>query len=338
MRISALLLLPTLAVYAACAAAGHEEPVFIDSFTERSTSVRCEPVPALTERRSAIHDVATVNDTSFLILYDKDREVAIVGPDLEPRHLITFDREGPAGVHTPSGAALLGDTLLYIADQTRMRLKIFDLQGNDRGSIELDFAPQRLQTVGGQLLITPFVIANHPRSLLFALDGDRARHLPIASARYTDGLVNVFANTANLATYPDGRIILTHTLIIPFAHVLTLNSPAPIRVPLPLPDGVRNRYGWLPTARITNADIPKLLFAAIASAPDQRTGEMVYLTKTGRGTDSGGEKALIRVDQELRFLRSYLLDVNAARMAYLAGQGISLVANSEDEWFKCHTP
>jgi hypothetical protein len=335
MRAITLLLLVAIT---ACGSGLLEDPVFIDSFIAQSLSTRCEPVPQITARRSAIRDVVTASDTSFLILYDEDREVAIIGPDLELRHRIVFHEDGPTGVKMPAGVALLGDSLLYIADQTEMRLKILDLQGRDRGTIPLDFAPQHLQRLGDQLLITPFVIANHPRTLLFTLENDRIRSLPITTNRYRDGLINILANTASIATYPDGRIVLTHAMITPFAQVLTLSASAPDRSPLPLPDGVRDRYGWLPSATVTAADADSLLVGTIASAADQKTGDLIYLTKTGRINDRGSEKALIRVDRDLRFLRSYLLDVNAVKMAYLAERDISLITTPENEWYSCPTP
>lgn len=335
MRSIALLLLVALA---ACASGIPEDPVFIDDFTGRSTAVRCEPVPSLNERPSGIGTVVTLSDTSFLILYDQERQVALVGPDLIPRHLISFDTEDLDGIEMPSGAALLGDSLLYIADQTRMRLKTFDLQGRELDTIQLDFAPQSLWPAGESLLLSPFVIGGHPRTLLYHLDGGKARELPVVTARYNDGLVNSLANTASVAHFPDGRIVLTHTIVIPFAQVLTLDAANSTTVPLPLPDIVRERYGWLPASRVTEADGDRFLFATIASAPDERTGDLLYLTKSGRTSERGSEKAVIRVDSQLRFLRSYLLDVNAAHMAYLAEQGISLIATMEDEWYSCSTP
>jgi hypothetical protein len=292
-------------------------------------------------RRSEIAAAVTLSDSSFLVLYGQDREVVIVGPDLSPVRLIELRAEGPDALDMPSGAALLGDSLLSVADQTRMRLKIFDLDGRERETIPLDFAPLGLWRAGERLLITPFVIGNHPRTLLHVLDGSQPRELPVPAARYSDGMVTVMANTASVAHFPDGRIVLTRVVVIPFAHVLTMDSAAsaePTRIPLPLPDGVRDRYGWLPTSRVTQADGTRLLFGAIASAPDETTGDLIYLTKTGRTNDDGGEKAIVRVDSELRYRRSYLLDVNARHMVFLAGQGISLVANMEDEWHSCSTP
>jgi hypothetical protein len=333
MRTTALLLLIALT---ACASNTPEAPVFIADFTARSTAVECEPIPSLTARGGEIQDVTMASDSTFLILYD--REVALVGPDLEPRHLIPLDTAGPSGLQMPSGVALLGDSLLYIADKIQTKLEVLDLQGRGRGTIHLDFAPQHLQRVGDQLLITPFVISNHPRSLLFTLEGEQVRSLPVATARYQDGLVNIFANTAYVASYPDGRIILTRNLIIPFAEELTLEAPVATRIPLPLPDGMQDRYGWLPTSRVTEADANNFLFATLAAAPDQRTGDLIYLTKTGRANEQGNEKALIRVDSKLRFLRSYLLDRNAVQLAYLSEQNLSLIATTEDEWFSCSTP
>jgi hypothetical protein len=335
MRTIALLLLIALA---ACASGIPEDPVFIDDFIARSTAVQCEPVPALNTHRSPISAVATLSDTSFLILYDQDREVVIVGPDLAPRQRIALAADDPAALDMPSGAALLGDSLLSIADQTRMRLKVFDLQGREREEIPLDFAPQGLWRAGEQILITPFVVGNRPRTLLYALEDGRPRGLPVPTARYTDGMVNAMANTTSIAHFPDGRIVLTHAVVIPFAQVLTLDAAAPTRAPLPLPDGVHDRYGWLPTGRVTESDGARFLIGTLASAPDERTGDFIYLTKTGRSKEKGSEKALIRVDPDLHYLRSYLLDVNASKLAYLAGQGISLIANMEDEWYSCSTP
>lgn len=330
-------LLLTIAL-AACAAATPEAPVFIDDFVTRSTPALCEPIPSPAPPGTAVRDLAAIDDSTFLVLFDEIGEVAVIGADLAPRHRIAFETGEAGGIRTPASAALVGDSLIYIADQTRMRLVAFDLRGGEREAIELDFAPQGLRPDGDRILITPFVVGNHPRALLHALEDGRLRALPVPTSRYRDPLVNVLANTATVATYPDGRIVVTQTMVVPFAQILAPGSPAPERIPLPLPDGVRDRYGWLPTGRFTEADAGEVLFAAIASSPDTRTGDLIYLTKTGREIEAGGEKALIRVDSRLRFLRSYLLDVNATKVAYLAGQGISIVTTTEDEWYSCETP
>jgi hypothetical protein len=338
MRSCTLLLSIASLALAACAASVPEDPVFIDGFISGSVLVHCEPVPGLTADRLAIRDVVTASDSSFLILYADAGKVAVVGPDLEPLHLVTLDTDGPNGIRMPSGAALFGDTLLYIADQAEMKVEALDLQGRSRGTSRLDFAPESLLRVGDQLLITPFVIGNHPRSLLVTLEDGKARGLPIATARYRDGMINTLANRARVATFPNGRIVLAHTMMIPFIHQLTLAGQSPVVAPLPLPDGISDRYGWLPTSTVTEADKDNILVAAIAAAPDLSTGDFLYITKTGRSNDSGSEKALVRLDSDLEFLRSYLLDVNAIEMAYLARRNLTLVTTIEGEWYSCPTP
>lgn len=336
MRSSAL---PLLMILAACAAGSTEQPLFLTDFAAQAAPVQCTLVPALSERQSIVGAAVTASDTSILILYSQDREALIVGADLEPRHQIRFELDGPAGVLEPTGIALVGDTLLYIADQKRRQIKALDLEGRDRGTIRLDFMPQTLQSASGRLLVTPLVIVGHPRWLLFELEGDASRSFPLPAAQYADPMVSIFANMAHAATYPDGRVVVTHTMVIPFASTFTLDAPDEIRRrPLPLPDGVRERYGYLPGSRATEEELAKLLFATIATAPDLRTGDLLYLTKTGRKRGEHSEKALIRVDPELRHRRSYLLDINAMHLAYLAERGISLVANEEDRWYQCPTP
>lgn len=336
MRTIVLLLLVGLT---GCAAGEAETPVFIDDFITRSTTLACEPVPALNARRSSIAGLAVHGDTSFLVLYDEDREVVLVGPDLEVKHRITLDDTGPASMRMPTGVVLQEDSVLVVADQLGTKLQRFDWKGRYLESIDLEFAPQEVHLSGDRLLITPFVIGNYPKSLLFALDhDDRVTPLPISTVRYRDGLVHTFANTAQVATFPDGRIVVTHLLMVPFAQVLTLASPAPTRLPLPLPDGVRERYGWTPTSQFTEADSEKLLFPVIASAADPATGDLLYLTKTGRTNGYGTEKAIIRADRDLRYLSSYLLDVNATRMVYLAGPKLAVTVTNNDEWYRCQLP
>src|SRR5690606_11346715 len=99
-------------------------------------------------------------------------------------------------------------------------------------------------------------------------------------------------------------------------------------------DGVRDRYGWLPKGSFTEDQADSLLFPSIASAADPATGELLYLTRTGRRGEYGSEKTIIRVDRELQYVRSYLLDVNAARMIYLAGPRLVILATTNDEIFR----
>lgn len=324
----------------ACAASDAGDAAFIPDFTDRSIPVECTPVPSLTAREATVTDVAMLGDTAFLVLYGLDRELAIVGPDLIPRRLFAFDEEGPTGVLGPTSATIVDDSLVYIADQKRMALRRFDLAGHDLGTIRLDFAPDRvLATDDGRILVAPLVIGRHPRWLVYALDGEDATPLGVHAAHYADPAVNALANLARLAAFPDGRVVATHTMIVPYAYTLSPGDASPPdRAPLPLPDGVRSLLGKIPAASPEDDRLGELLVATIATAPDSRSGDLLYLTRSGRTVDGRPEKAIVRVDPGLRYLRSYILDVNAIHLAYLPGPQLSLVADEVDQWYRCPTP
>jgi hypothetical protein len=333
--------LPLLILAAhACAASDAGDAVFIPDFTDRSMPIECTPVPSLTAREASVTDVAMLGDTAFLVLYGLDRELAVVGQDLVPRRLFGFAEDGPTGVLGPTSATIAGDSLVYIADQKRMALRRFDLAGQDRGTIRLDFAPDRvLATDDGRILITPLVVGRHPRWLVYAIDGEDATPLGIPAAHYANPAVNALANLARFAAFPDGRVVATHTTIVPYAYTLSPGDASPPdRAPLPLPDDVRPLLGKLPAASLEDDRLGELLVATIATAPDTRSGDLLYLTRSGRTVDGRPEKAIVRVDPGLRYLRSYLLVVNAIHLAYLAGPQLTLVADEVDQWYRCPTP
>lgn len=336
MRATALLL-PV--VLTSCAVGEEESPVFIEDFIAHSTKPACEPAPESFRPGAFISSLTTVGDTIFLVLYGEAREVDLVTPDLETRRRVSLSDPAPGEEQILSSAILIGDSALLIADQLGTKLRRFDLEGRETGVTELDFSPLSLHEVDGSIVVTPFVMGGYPTSLAFILDhSGRVSPLPVPTARYRDGAINTFANTAQIATYPDGRIVVNHFLMIPFARILTLDSRSPRRLPLPLPDGVRDRYGSIPSGPLDQDNADRVLAPVIDSAPDSRTGDLLYLTRTGRTSDAGSEKAIIRTDNEMRYLRSYLLDFNAVHLAYLAGPELALIATANSEWYLCHTP
>ena len=64
----------------------------------------------------------------------------------------------------------------------------------------------------------------------------------------------------------------------------------------------------------------------------------MILTRSGRMRGDVPERAIIRTDAELGYLRSYLLDVHAVHMVYLASLGAVIVADESDRWYRCPTP
>lgn len=334
MRNLPLSLVPLLV---ACAASDATEPKWIDDFVKKSVAVTCEPVPSLSAREAVVADVATLSDSTFLILYEQDREVVLVGPDLEPRHVVSFDSDGPTGVRRPSSATLVGDTLLYVADQARASLKVLGLDGSDRGSVSLSFPPQQVRSMGGEVFVTPLVIGRHPGHLLYRVEGDKVASLGVRAARYGDLSVNVLANLAGVAVFPDGRLVVTHEFVIPFAHELRFDGASGVRrVPVPLPKEVGARLGRSPKGTAEDIRSEDLPVAVISAVADGRSGDLVLLSRSGReGRHGIFEKAVIRLDAGLEYRGSYLLDVNAIRMAYLAAQRVAVVVDEVDEWYTC---
>lgn len=331
--------LPLIPLFAACAASDAAEPVLIEDFIERSVAVHCESVPSLNARESSVANLATVSDSMLLVLYEYDREIAIVGPDLEIRTVVAFEAEGPTGVRRPVSATLVGDSLIYVADQSRQALKVLDFDGRDRGTVNLPFPPQHVQAGPGGVYITPFVMGPHPTKLLYRLVGAEAVPVDVATVRYGDVGINALANMAAVATFPDGRVVVTHDFVVPFAHRVDGKDGGdpPERVPVPLPAATAAALRRLPSGPLPEAGAGELPVAVLSTAPDAASGDLLFLTRSGRYVDGGYEKAVIRLDAELGYRRSYLLDVNAIRMAYLADRGVSIVVDEVDQWYTCPT-
>lgn len=331
--------LPLVPLLAACAASDAAEPVLIEDFIERSVAVRCEPVPAMTARASSVADLATLSDSTLIVLYEHAREVAILGPDLEIREVVAFDADGPTGVRGPVSATLAGDTLIIVADQPRQRLKLLDLEGRDRGTVDLPFPPQRVQAAPSGIYITPFVMGRHPTRLLHRWDGAEVEPFEIPTVRYGDAGINALANMAGVAAFPDGRLIVTHEFVEPFAHRVPAGSSGASaeRIPVPLPAATASALRRLPSGPLSEVDAGELPVATISAAPDAASGDLLILTRSGRFIDGRYEKAVIRFDEALGLRRSYLLDVNAIRMAYLANRGVSVIVDEVDQWYTCRT-
>jgi|GEM_PF-2385264 len=334
-----ILLLSTLTL--SCVESGSELPIFIDDFTEESLLVHCKPLPSLDRFGGSVKELRTLNDSTLLILYDDIPKVALVGSNLEVRNEI--DLAQPLSLNPPilSSATMLGDSLIYIANQSGPEIEIIDLDGRARERIDLDFIPGSLASLGDTLLITPFVVGSTPSSLLYMSDRrsvGELKALPIPISRYRDPLARTLANTVRPTVLADGHLVLTHLVIVPFAQLSDNLERGFERVPLPLPDIVQDRYGWLPTAEMSEEEAEEILVVAIAATPDLESGDLLYLTQTGRRVGSEGEKGIIRVDNRLRYKRSYIIDVNARGLAYLTESKSSIVTTMNDGWFRCETP
>ncbi|MBI4409692.1 MAG: hypothetical protein HY561_08300 [Gemmatimonadetes bacterium] len=334
-------LLPLLLPVAACGAAGAPAPDFIADFVSRSNPVTCVPVPGTNPGR-AVSEMSSVDDTSFLVLYADAAEVAWHGPDLRVRWAVPLPSSGAGRIIQPQSAALAGDSLVYVADRGRLNLRAFDLAGNERGTIELGFPPQRVRVRGRELLVTPVVFGRNPPHLLYTLAAGTTAApapLPVPVAHYADFAIKGLANLTVLETFHDGRAIVAHQFLFPHAYLFSWGDAAvPRRVPLPLPDGVRADVDFVPEMPVTDAVLERMVTPVIASAVDHRTGDFLYITRSGRRVRDFLEKAIVRLDRQLRYRRSYLLNVNAIHHAYLPGRAVSIVVDDLNRWYECLTP
>lgn len=321
---------------AACVGDDGPAPVFVADFRERSQQVHCEAAPTVAAGEASVGEVVTVSDTSFLILYPLERRVTLYGPDLAPRWSLTFAEEGPLGVVGPQSVALVGDSLLYVADRPRMVLRVMDRSGADRGTIPVGFPPQRVAASGSVVLIAPLVFGAEPASLLYSLEGGRIREHEVPVTRFADFTVNAFGNLVALAPYAGERVIVAHQFLVPTAYLVS--SAGVDRRALPLPAEVRKAVGWVPPMPFREEAFGRIATPVLAAAAERRTGDFLYLTRTGHRQNGVFEKAIVRVDRELRYRRSYVLDVNAGHLAYLAEEGVSVIVDEEDRGYRCLTP
>lgn len=331
-------LFPSLVVFSlACAASDADQPVVVSEFVEGSEPIRCTQIEEL-PASLPVGDVQIAGDSLLLILYSQEREVVLYGTDLVPRHTIPFAEVGPGGVASPVAAALLQDSLIYIADRARQQLKLLDREGEDLGNLSLDFAPDRLLATGDRLYVTPIVMGSTPASLLHVVEAGSLRTLNVPTMQYADLTVNGLGNMVEIEATAAEGILLAHRFLEPTAYLIADAGEGNVeRRTIPIPDRMRANVGRIPSVPITEDQLSDIATPVIALASDRATGDMLYLTRSGRSLSDYSEKAIVRVDDELGYLESYLLDVNATNLAHFAGSDESLVVDDEDRWYKCRT-
>ncbi|HEX7120258.1 MAG TPA: hypothetical protein VF212_15795, partial [Longimicrobiales bacterium] len=234
-------------------------------------------------------------------------------------------------------AALGGDTLLYLADQYGYALKRLGLDGRDRGRVRLPFPPQRVQAVEGGVYVTPFVVGRHPDRLVYRVAGAEVRPIEVPTVSYADPGMNVLANTAGVVVFADGRVVVTREFVVPFAYGFRVDAEDSVwRAPIPLPEAVGSALRRPPARILEDVESAELPVAVLSAAPDARSGDLLYLTRSGRvARDGTFEKAVVRLDGGLRYRAAYVLDVNAIRMAYLATRRVVAVVDDLDRWYTC---
>jgi hypothetical protein len=305
----------------------------VEDFIERSVAVACEPVTPAEALAPGL--MADATDSTFLLYPVNETRVIVLDARLASVQEIPFERAGPAGISEVQAIASDRDGSVWIADQKARAVKAFGPDGLRR-MVRTDFFPTFLAGGAGGVFAAA-ASAGESASLVHALRGDDFEPLPIAPLQRSDFLLSMLANHVTLAALPGAGVVVAHTMFEPIGHIWT-PAAGPRTVALPYPDEAEAQLAYEPQMPIDEEDYAKMAVGALALSVDRGANEVLLLTRSGRLRNGRPERALIRTDAELRYLRSYLLDVHAAHMVHLSRIGATIVVDDEDRWFRCRTP
>ena len=323
-----------VAALSACTDASAGVPrAIVDDFLERSITVACEAVDAPADTPSP-GLFADATDSTFLVYPVNETRVVLLDARLTPLEQFPFDTEGPGGIREVHALAAGADGTVWIADQEGRAIKQFGPEGLRR-ALATDFVPSALAGDGNDVFAAA---ANGGESkLLYALRGEAFAPLPVESIRQPDFLLSMLANQVVLAGLPGGGVVAAHSALVPVADLWTPGDGARTRA-LPYPDAARGALDYRPRIPLDDEAIASMAVGALGISADRAAREFLLLTRSGRLRAGRPERAIIRTDAEMRFLRSYLLDVHAVHMVYLSSIGAAIVVDDQDRWFRCRTP
>jgi hypothetical protein len=305
----------------------------VNDFLERSVNVACEAVDAPIDTPSP-GLFADATDFTFLVYPANETRVVLLDARLKPLQQFRFETAGPAGIREVQAIAAGVDGTVWIADQRGRAIKQFGPEGLLR-AMATDFVPTAL--VGDSNGIFAAAANGGEAKLLYALRGEDFTPLPVRSIRQPDFLLSMLANQVVLASLPGGGVLAAHSALVPVADLWTPGAGARTR-PLPYPDAARGALDYRPRIPLDDEAIGSMAVGALGISADRSAQEFLLLTRSGRLRAGRPERAIIRTDAEMRYVRSYLLDVHAVHMVYLSGIGAAIVVDDQDRWFRCRTP
>lgn len=333
MRRSTLLL---VVVVTACGEADRDVYTVVDGFLERAVPARCSAVSA--GQGVAISEIRSTSDSTWLLLDEPGRRIAELDHRMRTLWSLEYDAVGPASAGKAVSAALLGDTAVAIADRGGLRLLVLSRTGDLIRSTPLGFLPNMLAaTPGGDVLVTPLRLGDEPATLLIRFGGSGKTELPVPPRYHPDLLVRAMANIARVETLPDGRALVLHEYLVPRGFMVDAAGGV-TRLSVPTPDATLKQLEHVPTPPLTEADQPRILVPALGLGVDRSRSELYLMTRSGRMVGDIAQRAILRLDDRLRFLEGYTIDVAASRLALLPRHRLAVVADDEDRLFTCTLP
>jgi hypothetical protein len=330
---------PTLLLLLAAAGCGDPEPtdyVVIDDFLARSPPLSCEPLAP--PGHLAVTELRTASDTSVLVLDGPGRRVVELDAALRPVWALDLPAEGPGAINSPVGVTLLADTAIAIAERRGFQLVVFHRSGRLVRTVPLGFAPSAVAALpSGELLVTAMPFGPVPVPLAHRFDGAALREVPVPARPYDDMFVGALGNTTLAAALPGGDALVVHQFMAPRAFRIAPDGvPTPVRVPTP--DATRSSIDYVPVGPIREEQIERMLVPAAALTVDPTRGDVFLLTRSGRRTERGMERAVLRLDAGLGLAESFTLGVIARHLAYLARPGALIRVDDEDGFHACDIP
>jgi hypothetical protein len=318
MRESILLLPLALAACAGDAAPGH---VVVEDFLDRSESIRCRPADPGIDL--AVTELRGVSDTSFMVLDEAQRQVAVFDHDLRLLWRLEYDAAGPGSAQGAVSAAVLGDTAVAIAARDPLRVVILSLSGEPLHSIPLDFIPNSIEpTAEGDLLITPMPLGERPASLLVRYGPAGFEEVGIPLRPYDDMMIRALGNAALVETLPGGDAIVVHQFLAPRGYRVAAHGVV-TQIPVPTPDATLGQLTFVPKAPITEDQMLRMLLPGMALSVDDATDHVYLMTRSGRTVRGRPERAILRLDD---------------RMVYLPARQTALVVDDGDRFHACILP
>jgi hypothetical protein len=328
--------LPLLFVLAACGAADAEDYVIVRDFLGRSTAVECTRLPADTDL--AVTGLRTASDSTVLVLDGPGRRVRELDGALRVVWELQAPAAGPGSLDSPVDAVVLGDTAVIIAERRGLQLIVYSRAGELVRSTPLTFVPHSLAALsGGDVLLSAMPMGMAPPNLLFRYDGVQLHAIQVPARPYADMTIGALGNSALIDVLDTDDALLVHQFMAPRAFRV---GPAGTmeRLRVPVPDAASGQLAYVPVAPVTEDQLPLILLPAAAMSVDRSRSEVYLLTRSGRTAAGRPERAILRLDDRLRLLDSYTIDVMARAMAFLHREGVALVVDDEDRFHACTLP
>jgi hypothetical protein len=321
---------------AACGDPESGEYVVIQGFHDRSQPAECVSAPAMPEL--AVTELQPASDSTALVLDGPNRRIVELDASLRELWSMTAPAAGPGSFQAPVDAVALGDTAIAVAERAGLRLIVYRRNGEHLRTVTLPFIPAALAVEpGGTVLVTPMALGGRPASLLFRYDGEELREVGIPPRPYADMVVSALGNTTKVGVLGSGDAIVVHQFLSPRGfRVGPAGEIEQLRVPTP--DATRAQLAYIPVPPITEDQVPRILVPVIAMSVDPRRGEVYVVTRSGRMNGEDGERAILRLDERLGLLDSFIMDMSARGIAYLPAGDVVVVVDNQDRFHTCHLP